>query len=295
MTAQSRKIQYICPQHGTRITPLSSVLHGKGCWKCGRATALAKKNKTTLAQRQASYKQRLKQVAEDTGYTIVTPASDITNNITYITYICPLHGQHSMRLANLLSGKRCPDCQQDKARNRYQLSQQEVIQRIQSCGGKLVNPEVYINQSTRNLNVLCPECGNIFTTSLVLFTQHGGQVCDHCSSNESLGERRIRHWLEDHGIDFKQEHWFSDCRDIKPLPFDFYLPNYNMIIEFDGRQHFEEYSSGFFHDSLKTTQKHDEIKNQYCANHNIKIIRIPYWNYEHIEEILYTHLHEDIV
>lgn len=69
---------------------------------------------------------------------------------------------------------------------------------------------------------------------------------------------------------------FDDCRDINLLPFDFYLPDYNLCIEYDGIHHFEinEYFGGV--DRLKYTKKHDKIKNIYCKLNNIKLIRISY-------------------
>ena len=96
----------------------------------------------------------------------------------------------------------------------------------------------------------------------------------------------IRKILEDNHIAFEREKSFSDCRDTKPLPFDFYLPNYNLCIEFDGQHHFEDRGFG----NLEITKKHDEIKNQYCQNNNINLLRIPYWNGNDIEKIIYKQL-----
>ena len=92
--------------------------------------------------------------------------------------------------------------------------------------------------------------------------------------------------MEFNEIDFEQEKRFDDCRDIRPLPFDFYLSNYNLIIEFDGRQHFEEFGFG----NHMVTVKHDKIKNQYCQSHGIDLIRIPYWEGDNIENIIQNKL-----
>lgn len=87
-------------------------------------------------------------------------------------------------------------------------------------------------------------------------------------------------------IDFEQEKRFYDCRDVKPLPFDFYLPQYNLIIEFDGQQHFRE----VYNRDFETTKKHDEIKNKYCEDNDIDLLRIPYWDGNDIEKIISTKL-----
>ena len=64
-------------------------------------------------------------------------------------------------------------------------------------------------------------------------------------------------------------------KDKRKLPFDFYLPGLNTCIEYDGRQHFE-LKNGFWggEKSLKLTQKHDKIKNLYCKENKIKLLRI---------------------
>lgn len=112
---------------------------------------------------------------------------------------------------------------------------------------------------------------------------------------ESKGERRIRHFLESHDINFVQEKVFYDCKDKNPLPFDFYLPKYNMCIEFDGEQHYID--KGNFSTSLEYTQHHDDIKTAYCNQNNIHLLRIPYWHYNNVDKILAKNiiLHKDIV
>jgi hypothetical protein len=150
-------------------------------------------------------------------------------------------------------------------------------------------------QTEKNLLIECFECGEPFITSLRNFTQHGGQVCQKCKCTESLGEGKIKHYLVEHNIDFIYQKWFAGCRDRNPLPFDFYLVDFNTIIEFDGRQHFEE--TDHFTYPLEMVQKHDEIKNNYCKANGIYLIRIPYWDINRIVEILNKELilHEDIV
>ena len=60
-----------------------------------------------------------------------------------------------------------------------------------------------------------------------------------------------------------------------PYRFDFYLPEYNRLIEYDGIQHYKE--RNFFKDTLEEIQNRDIIKNNFALNNNIDLIRIPYW------------------
>lgn len=77
---------------------------------------------------------------------------------------------------------------------------------------------------------------------------------------------------------------FVGCLSPKkyPLKFDFYLPDYNICIEYDGEQHFYDTSGWFNNYSFKELCIRDNIKNQYCDNNNIKLIRIPYTDYKKI-------------
>ena len=95
--------------------------------------------------------------------------------------------------------------------------------------------------------------------------------------NTSKGENKVKQILKSMNIEFETQKTFDDCRNPKtnyPLKFDFYLPNYNCCIEYDGLQHFQE--TCYFSDDLESRQYKDNIKDNYCKNNNIKIIHIPY-------------------
>lgn len=289
------EISYLCPIHGKYTTKLTSILQGKTCYKCSRQAAIYNRNKNSLKERQNNLYNKATEKCKKNGYELKSNKNDILSNRSYIEYICPNHGIHKMRIANLISGRCCPECSKEYISKLFRTTLEEVILRIEKCDGHLLNPEEYINNTAKNLKILCPQCKQPFYTSLRNFTQHGGQVCKECCNTETIGEKKIRIYLENHDITYEQEKWFSKCRDINPLPFDFYLPDKKTIIEFDGRQHFED--TEFFTYSYEKTKKHDEIKNDYCNKNNINLIRIPYWDINNIDKILNSKLnsHEDIV
>ena len=108
--------------------------------------------------------------------------------------------------------------------------------------------------------------------------------CPNC--NESKGEKRINDFLIESNIEFEKQYRIEKCRNIKPLPFDFRTIKKDILIEYDGIQHYisKPYYGG--EEGLKQRQMLDQIKNQYCETNNIKLIRIPYWDYDNIETIL---------
>jgi hypothetical protein len=131
-------------------------------------------------------------------------------------------------------------------------------------------------------------CGYEWETSPVSFI-HCDSRCAICF--ESKGERKIRYWLENNNVKFKSQFIFDDLLSDKnyPLKFDFGIfidelkTKIKYLIEYDGIGH---YKPSFGEISYKRTIKHDIIKNIYCRENNISLLRIPYWKFDNIEEIL---------
>ena len=95
-------------------------------------------------------------------------------------------------------------------------------------------------------------------------------------SNISKGNEKIKNLLLEAGIPFELEKKFPTCKDKKELPFDFYIDD-KYLIEYDGLQHFQESIFNY-----EYTHTHDLIKNQWCKNNNIPLIRIPYTHYKEL-------------
>jgi len=105
------------------------------------------------------------------------------------------------------------------------------------------------------------------------------------TSSLTDGELIINHYLKDNNIDFESEKTFENCRnqDNNLLFFDFYLPNHNIIIEYDGIHHFEPI---FGQERFESTKLFDSIKDEFCKTNNILLIRIPYWYLDQISSLL---------
>lgn len=130
----------------------------------------------------------------------------------------------------------------------------------------------------------CGLCGRKFQTEISRVVNNSIISCG-CTTM-SKGETRVRNILEALNISFIYEFCFPDCRNPKTnncLRFDFYLPDNNVCIEYDGEQHFQEVPT-LCQDSLNDRQERDKIKNQYCKQHNILLIRIPYWDFSALDK-----------
>lgn len=125
-----------------------------------------------------------------------------------------------------------------------------------------------------------PDLYSVRTDSL---TSGLTSVCDVCSQQMSMGEYFIIKILNDNNITYVKEKRFDDCRfpdTDSQAKFDFYLPDKNYIIEFDGEQH---YRSSTWYPAQEYIQQHDEYKNNWCKQNNIPLIRIPYWKRKSLE------------
>ena len=92
----------------------------------------------------------------------------------------------------------------------------------------------------------------------------------------SKGEQYIESYLIDNNIKYIRQYWYKDCRNILPLPFDFYLNELNILIEYDGRQHFESVDLFGGEEELLKRKINDQIKNNYCIKNRIPLLRISY-------------------
>ncbi len=156
---------------------------------------------------------------------------------------------------------------------------------IESKGCKLLSDEsVYKNNRTK-LSIEC-KCGNHFKRSLNNFKDQNQYYCNKCARTISKGELKIIDVLDSYNIKYEFQHKFDDCKFKNKLPFDFYLPDYNICIEYDGKQHY--LIGGFGGDiwDFVDLKIRDTVKTRYCENNNIQLIRIPYWEYDNIEQII---------
>ena len=129
-------------------------------------------------------------------------------------------------------------------------------------------------------NCIC-DCGKRFIASRDDIV---GEHIKSCGCLVSKGEELINTFLSNNNIRFIRQKRFIQCKSILLLPFDFYLPDYNIAIEYDGEFHYRQYKS--YGDKLNNQQIRDSIKTNYCEENDIVLLRIPYWEKDNIESIL---------
>lgn len=238
------------------------ILRGDGCPKCaGNAKRTTEEYINELARINLN----------------IEVLEEYINSTTPILHRCKIDN-HIWPLApyNALLGRGCPVCKSVKLSNIFVKTHEQYVQELKEANPDLEVLEQYINARTPILH-RCTKDG--YTWKIAPSNVLIGQGCPQCQ--ESYGERIVRQWLQRNSIVYVYQHTFNDCKDQKLLPFDFYLPKYNICIEYDGQQHFEPVDFAgkgeeWALQQLLKTQKHDTIKTQYCKDNNIFLLRIPY-------------------
>ena len=117
-----------------------------------------------------------------------------------------------------------------------------------------------------------------------------GYLCQKCAGNYSNGEIMAEQIFVKHNINFIPQYIFNDCKDQRPLPFDFYLPDYNLIVEIMGEQYESPVDIFGGEEKFEITVMHDKLKRDYLNNHNIDILDIWYYEFNRMENLILNKL-----
>lgn len=172
--------------------------------------------------------------------------------------------EYKQRPDSHISG-RCPE-----VNKKIRLVNEEFIESAKKIHKNRYDYSKVMYETTKKpVDIICKKHG-IFKQKPM--THLNGSGCKLCS--ESRGEYLVRFYLEMNSINYELQKTFEDCKNINKLPFDFYLPDYNICIEFDGTQHHK--INHFFggKEAFERLKINDKIKNEYCIKNNINLIRL---------------------
>ena len=269
-----KKVEIKCRIKGHDSFPQTphSHLNGEGCKLCGIKNRTDKKRMTLKEFIEKANK------IHGIGRYDYSKVNYIDSD-TEVLIICHNHKTPNIfpqKPSEHLKGKGCRICGMKLANKKHTMTTEEFIKKARKIHGNKYDYSkvIYIKYKIEVI-ITCREHGDFKQTP----SDHiNGSGCSMCS--ESRGETKVRVFLENNNIEFEREKKFKDCRDKNPLPFDFYLPQYNLCIEFDGRQHFEPsaFNSKKEKEDVKLEnfeyiQRHDRIKNEYCKKNGITLLR----------------------
>jgi len=253
------------------VTP-ASFLQGRRCTKCGKY----------IKRAAEGFKKEVFNLYRD-EYIVLGEYIGANEKVKMRHNICG--HEWGTTTSSFLNGKGCPKCFGHVYRKTTEQFKKEVYDLV---GEEYSVLGEYVNNKT-GVKIRHNECGHEWESKPNDFLR--GNRCPKCRYLISKGEKKIMNYLRKNKIPFSYEHKFEDLKDKKHLRFDFYLKDYNLCIEYDGKQHFEPHDfSGnnpkLAEEKFKITCKHDEMKKDYCDKHSIQLLRIPYNKFSSVEKIL---------
>jgi DNA-directed RNA polymerase subunit RPC12/RpoP len=139
----------------------------------------------------------------------------------------------------------------------------------------------------------CNICGHSWKTIIYNRTGNSPSTSTNCPNcRRSSGEIIIERFLDKYSIIYTHQKRFKDCKYKNVLSYDFFLPDFNYCIEYQGEQHYFPVNFGkmektLCEDRYEKQKEKDQIKLEYCKNNNINLLILPYWDFGKIEQILF--------
>ena len=257
------KVCIICPEHGEFWQkPESHTNQKQGCPKC--STTLKLTTKDFIEKSRAIHGDKY-------DYSKV----EYVNNHTKVCIICPEHGEFWQMPSSHLSGNGCLLCAKKACSIKNRLTKEEFIKKAQEIhGNKYDYSKVnYINSYTK-ICIICPEHGEFWQIPNYHLNGNG---CPLCGIEKNISENNLYCYLcENFQTPIIRQKTFKWLKNNKNLKIDFYLPEFNIGIEYQGEQHF--YPIKYFGGVNKFNQQieNDRIKKKLCEEHKIKLLYFSY-------------------
>lgn len=266
-------VKYICGVCGTEcLSAYDNIKTQKGCKTCG-----------IIKQSKSSTKYSVDMVEKELvlrGFEWLNKSEYADANSIIKTKCMKCGRISSSNVTSRIGNNR--GCLQCLGMTRKSIS--EVRNEINSLDAEyVVLSDEYLNAHTL-MKVRHLRCNSVFSTTRANFRK--GKRCPHCIVYK--GEEKIKDILKSMGLNFKQQYSFKDCKFKGVLKFDFvvFINNSPILIEYNGKQHYEPVEHFGGEETFRNQIKRDEIKRKYCSENSIKLIEISYKEFDNIETIL---------
>jgi hypothetical protein len=258
----------------------NNILSGKRCPKCCK----------TFPYTNDSIKEKIYNIVGN-EYSVMGNYCGMNNKTLMKHNIC----QHEwgVTLAHFINGgTRCPKCFGNTPYTKETFKEKMH---------ELVKDEYELISDCRNnrdkIKIRHNICKYEWEVSPASFLS--GRRCPEC--NASRGEKKIKKILDYNNINYQPQYTFDDLMSNlgNLLRFDFGILNKNNdlehLIEYNGEQHYEWFPTWMTKEKYETIQYHDKLKYNYCENNDIPLLRIPYWDFDNVENILEEYILDNAI
>lgn len=273
-TAYNSHICIGCPIHGFFNQNSYKHIRGAGCPACAR-----------LSQRK-THEQYIAEVAEISSHKIEVLGRYAGDSVK-ITHRCTTCSwKWDVLPTNVIAGHGCPRCGRVNTTRHQTKTHSRYVEDVQSVSGGWIKVLGQYSGAFTKIEHECAECMASWYAMPTNILRNKGCPC--CKM--STGERAIRLYLEKQKIPFEPQKTFAGCEDEKPLRFDFFLKEKNVCIEYDGEQHFKPIDVFGGHEKYLSIVRRDNIKNLFCKESGIFLLRIAFYDKSKIVKILRENL-----
>jgi hypothetical protein len=275
------KITLICKEHGPWLTNVEQIYRGQGCTICGKLKAGFIKR---LTFEDFELKAHLIHNSKYKYFKEKYIKSSLPTQI-----LCPKHGLFNM-VASVHIGVQksgCPHCGFISQKSKRKMSLEDFKIKANLVHSNKYNYKLTaFNNQKDFVKIICKKHGQFEQNVSNHLT---GSGCPDC--NNSKGENKVKEILIKHKIHFIQQKSFRDLKDITLLKCDFYLPKFNCVIEFNGRQHYEIVEKFGGEKGFLETKRRDELKKEFFRKNKINYIEIHFKEKE-IEQLIFKFLNK---
>jgi Zn ribbon nucleic-acid-binding protein len=272
-----KKIVVTCLKHGDFETNANNFIMGANCPVCSLEN---REDPRTITQEQFI---KIARGVHSNKYSY--DMTKYKKSHTKVIVTCKIHGDFNTTPVSFLKGTGCAKCGVDAAKLKQTTPLEKVIEKI-----KLTHKNRYTynfddyKNSRSKIKIICKKHGEFIQQ---IHEHIAGSGCPRCY--ESKGEMKVAEVLELFKVKYVTQKKFEGCISDKGIlmPFDFFIPSWNLAIEYDGMLHFG--LGRFKGDSLERlaqTQRNDELKTTWCLKNSVDLLRIPFTKFKEIRKII---------
>lgn len=273
--SMNQKIKVRCNICGYEwMSKASHLFNGHGCPKC---VGFYKTHDEFMSEASKRKNKKIKILG------------NYVNSHTEIDVMCLTCGRKwGMLPYGILNGNGCKVCSVKNNGINLRKTMDDFIKDVYDIHGDSIQIKgLYVNAKQR-VKCKCSICGhewNPIAESLL-----AGYGCPNCK--KSWGEIRIEKYCIKNNIAYTRTQKYDGLYGVggRNLSYDFYLPLYNLLIEFQGEQHIHSKEHFGGEKQLKKQQEHDRRKREYAKTHNINLLEIWYYDIDKVDQILDEYL-----
>lgn len=284
------KVAITCKIHGVFLQTPILHLRGCGCPKCKPSLIASKhvKENGTLYLKDKT-KWFIQEARKVHGNNYIYDKVQYTKSCENVTITCRKHGDFQQTPNSHLCGSGCEKCGKDKISIDFRISLEDFIEtsnkiHFNKYEYSLVKlPE----RTTDKVEIICPIHGVFKQT---MYAHVHGNGCP-CCRRFSKGEAAIDNYLSKKGFKYKRQFFFRNenlfCKNKRCfVDFCVFKGNKKIFIEYNGNQHYEPVEHWGGEEKYNEQKERDLAVEVYCSEHHIKLIVIPYTEFDNIETIL---------